>query len=1317
MFRWLKNLKVGAKIRLGFAAIGLIFLANVALIISVFNQINVLNDRVSELRAPTAEYSQRMLNGLNHSLGALRGWLLIGEEHFKEERQEAWNREIEVPLSTLEILSENWTNPDNKVRFQSIKENLKDFRAYQNEIESLSRTSGWARANQILSEKAAPTAKALAILIREMAENQKILLAIDLNESRNILNRGERLLWAAFFLSVSFGFVVAIPITLSITRPLERITDFSNKIAAGDLKQEMIKRDSKDEIGILTYNLNQMVFGLLGTLKEKESRNFAILYNIEDPLIEVNEQGIIGTFNPASVKTFGYPASEMMGKNVNILIPNADPGKYGNYFENHRKTKQVKTGTKSQELVGRRKDGSLFPMDLSVNEFKVKNKKRFVGICRDITERKQVQDRIEKANRDLEKQNWMITHLGEISDRMRGDQDSTELAQNIINCLSENLRAQRGVIYLVEGDVLKIAAGYGFSKEEELGSDFMIGEGLVGKVVLEKQKIVINNVAKDHIGLASGLGDSQPANIMIVPLMHEGIVMGVVELGFSAPVNDHQEDFIKQAEDGMAIALNSALARVQMKQLLAETQAQAEELTAQKEELEQIQEELQQSNLSLEKQAQNLSKQKNEIEEKNELVKLKIKELETAGRYKSEFLANMSHELRTPLNSLLILSQLLAENKGKNLTDKQVEFAKTIHSSGSDLLDLISDILDLSKVEAGKMEINLEDVSLISLSDSLKRTFSPIAEQKKLELKIELDDGIPDFIWTDVQRVEQIVKNFLSNAFKFTETGGITLRFHTVEPGIQFSREMLNDTNTVGISVTDTGKGIPQDKQDYIFEAFQQEDGTTSRKFGGTGLGLSISKELSKLLAGEIHIKSKEGEGSTFTVYLPETHPSSKEEKGQVGTQKTEPKSQISTSEAPKSKLILIIEDDPHFSKIISATAKENDFDSIVAGDGNLGLELAKKIPAAIILDVTLPGMDGLEVIQKLQSDTVTQNIPVYIISAHHDKAREALEMGAVDFTEKPVSLERLKGIFEKIISSSGRLENQILIVEDDEDVRESMIGLFSGQDVNILTAETVDEATDLLRKHTVKCMTVDLGLNGKSGFDLLHEIKNDKTLPKVPVIIYTGESLSVSQEEELAYFSKAVIIKGKKSPERLLEEINIFLNNLDQPPGRELPLEELNNPGKDISFAEPEKVVEPEENSSGEMDLIFKSKKILLADDDMRNVFALTHLLEERDVNVIVARNGREAVDTLKLNPDTDLVLMDIMMPEMDGYAAMQEIRSDDSFSGTPIIALTAKAMKNDKEKCLDAGASDYLVKPIDQNKLFTQMSAWLQEKDLGNG
>lgn len=1305
MIRWLKNLKVGTKIGLGFAVIGLIFFFNILVVLNTFSQTHELNDRIAESRSPTAEYSLLLLNGVNHSLAALRGWLLIGEDHFKEERRRAWAEEIDIPLKLLSSLSNKWTNPDNNIRLDSIIENLKDLRTYQDKIESLSRDQGWSQSNSILSEKTAPTAQAISILIREMVVNQKKLLQADINESRRILAYGEKILWSSLLVSLSVGFFVAIPITFSITRPLQRITEFSNKIAAGDLQQESIKRTSKDEIGVLTHNFNQMVFGLLGNLKEKEARNFAILYNILDPLVEINDQGIIGTFNPAAVKVFGYPASEVMGNNINMLMPDSYHTEHSGYIKNHGKKGNTESIGLTRELIGKRKDGSTFPMEVSINEFKVKNKTRYVGIYRDITDQKKAQEEIEKNNKELEKQNWIITLLAKLSDKMRGDQDSVELAQNIVDCLAEGIKAHSAVIYLVESNKLKAVAGFGFSQQEEYSKEFLIGEGLVGKVVLEKHKIVLNDVPEDHIGIASGLGDDLPGNIMIIPLLHEDAVMGVIELGSSDPIIDQQVEFINQAEDSIAIALNSSLTRKQMHQLLAETQRQAEELNARKEELEQIQEEMQQTNQFLEQQTQNLVRQKGEIQEKNELVKSKVKELELSGQYKSEFLANMSHELRTPLNSLLILSQLLAENKENNLTEKQKEFAKTIHSSGSDLLGLISDILDLSKVEAGKMELNIEDVNLVGLSESLKRTFLPLAERQKLVFKIEISENIPEQIRTDIQRVEQVIKNFLSNAFKFTETGSITLKLHRVDSGTRFSRQELRGSSTIGISVSDTGKGIPKDKQSYIFEAFQQEDGTTSRKFGGTGLGLSISSELSRLLAGEIHIKSEEDVGSTFTLYLPETHPSEEIQNKKVQVPEPLSERKVSRTRDLGSQSVLIIEDDFNFAKVISEAAKNKGLDPIVAGDGELGLELAKKHPMAITLDIDLPGIDGLDVIKKLHADPATRSIPVYFISAHHDKVKEALKTDPEEFIEKPVSMKKLEDIFQKTINSSRRIEKQVLVVEDNNDMRNSMIELLSGDHINILTAETIEEAIQQLRNGPINCMTVDLGLNGESGFDLLHEIKKDKTLPNVPIIIYTGKSLTLSQEEELACFSKSVIIKGAKSPERLLDEINLFLYGLNRP-------SEIKVVDHTEEKSIPEtKTEEPVTISPEEVDTLFQGKKVLVADDDMRNIFALTHLLEAKEVDVIIARNGQEAIDTLKSNPDTDLVLMDIMMPEMDGYTAMQEIRKNENFTETPIIAITAKAMKSDKQKCLDAGASAYLTKPIDQSKLFNQMGIWLEK------
>ncbi len=1166
-----------------------------------------------------------------------------------------------------------------------------------------------------------------------------------------------------------------------------------------------------------------------------DARAQSILVNMVDPLITINDQGRIEDFNPAAERTFGYSRSEVIGKNVNLLMPEPYHSEHDGYLGNYRATGQAKIIGSGREVAGKRKDGSVFPLDLAVNEMKVGDKTMFIGTCRDITERrqaeqrlrdseekfnqlaknihevfwiinaevtemiyisdayetvwgrscedlmnnimdwgpslhpedsdrvlglfnfedlaagnfdldyriirpdgsirwihaeglpvrndsgdifrfagiaqditerKQAEEKIARINQDLERQNWVKTQVASLNNKMLGDQDSVELAQNIINVLAEILEVRIGSVYLVESDKLKMTAG--FAHQENVSKTFEIGEGLVGQAVLEKQSIVISDVPKDHLRVTSGLGDAVPTHIMIIPFLHEDIVMGVAELGSFSPFSDRQWEFLNQAGEGIAIALNSALARKQMTGLLSETQAQSEELIAQREEMEQIEEELRQSNQYLEEQTRDLVQQKGEVEKKGGLLKIKMQELKVANKYKSEFLANMSHELRTPLNSMLILSQLLAENKRNNLTEKQVEFAQTIHSSGADLLDLINDILDLSKVEAGKMEIHVEEVSLTALSASLEKTFLPVAKQKGLEFKTQISAEMPSYIQTDFQRAEQILKNFLSNAFKFTEEGNVTLKFHPVESQVPFSRAGLNNQNVIGISVSDTGKGITRKQQDQIFEAFRQEDGTTSRKYGGTGLGLSISKELVRLLGGEIQLSSEEGMGSAFTVYLPEKHSTLETEEDRVKVPVPLPKSQARHPSEPVFQSILVIEDDPRFAKIVSDAAKRKGFDTIVAGDGELGLELAeKKQPTAIILDEGLPGIDGLEVMRQLQANAATRGVPVYFISANHEKAKEALTKGATGFLKKPVDMEKIESIFTEVVGLLKKKIKQILVVEDDEDMRKSIIGLLDSENVNFLSAATVDEAIQVLRKHEVDCMTLDLGLGDKSGFDLLHEIKIDETLPKVPVIIYTAMSLTQSQEEELAGFSKSIIVKGARSPERLLDEINAYLYGAKQFLEETDSLEE-----RDYSEQE---VMEPDPTPVEDEVYNFQGKKVLLTDDDMRNVFALTHLLEEKEADVIVARNGREAIDILKSNPDTDLILMDIMMPEMDGYTAIRKIRKDKNFRDIPIIAITAKAMKTDKEKCLNAGASDYLAKPVDQNKLFAQMSILFKKTGLG--
>ncbi|MFQ5865833.1 MAG: response regulator [bacterium] len=950
-----------------------------------------------------------------------------------------------------------------------------------------------------------------------------------------------------------------------------------------------------------------------------------------------------------------------------------------------------------------------------------------------------------------ERQNWLKSGQAELNDKIRGELDVVTLSQNIIKYLANYLKAQIGAVYLHdENSTLRLVGSYAYTRRKNLSHEFKIGEGLVGQAALEKKSILITNVPDDYVKINSGLGERAPRNILVKPFLYEGEVKGVIELGSFREFTDAHLDFLEQAAENIAITFNSAQSRVRMKELLEKTQQQSEELQAQQEELRQTneeleeqaealkesqsrleaqQEELRQNNEELEKQARILEKQRDEIKKKNtdlekaqQNLEEKAKDLELTSKYKSEFLANMSHELRTPLNSLLILSKLLYDNKEGNLSDKQVEFAKTIHSAGSDLLNLINDILDLSKVEAGMMELHVEEIKIRDLAKNFQRNFKFLAQEKGLEFKIEWSDDVPSHIRTDSQRLEQIMKNLLSNAFKFTEKGRITLSFGRPTDGMVLSNSNLDPKEAIAIAVSDTGIGISEDQQKLIFEAFQQSDGTTNRKFGGTGLGLSISRELANLLGGEIQLRSKDGVGSTFTLYLPlSIDPVAHVRKHlQHQTQMTDMKDGNSrrrvTEVSPKSKMpesnkqqlshnkfqddrddicqsdrtILIVEDDPKFAKILLELTQEKGFKCLIAEDGETGLHFAHHYkPSAIMLDIGLPGMDGWAVMQRLKENPETRHIPVHFMSAS-DKTLEAMRMGAIGFLSKPVSMEDLEKTFRKIEEMISKTVKNLLVVEDDENQRNSILELIGNGDVKTLAVGTGTEAYNILKANTVDCMILDLGLSDMSGFELLEKVKKDTNISRLPIIIYTGKELTRQEEEKLRKYAESIIIKGVKSPERLLDETSLFLHRLEA----DLPEEK-------------KKMLRMVHNKEA----ILKDKKILLVDDDMRNVFALSNILEENGMQTLIGKNGKEALQCLNRNPNIDLVLMDIMMPEMDGFEAMREIRKQERFRKLPIIALTAKAMKGDRNKCIEAGANDYLSKPIDADKLLSLLRVWLYQ------
>lgn len=929
-------------------------------------------------------------------------------------------------------------------------------------------------------------------------------------------------------------------------------------------------------------------------------------------------------------------------------------------------------------------------------------------------------------------QSWLKTGQAELNERIRGDQQLPVLCSNIVGYIAKYINAQVGAIYVrTSEDTFKLLSSYAYNRRKNLSNEIHLGEGIVGQAALEKQSIVITNVPEDYIKITSGVGEASPANILVTPCLHDDAIQCVVEFASFHQFSDVELEFVEQVSSSIAVAIHSTDNRIRMKELLEETLRQSEELQAQQEELRQNNEELEEQtqsliqsearlqsqqeelriiNEELAERTRNLEEQKNNIEIKNQVLRKaqleiedKAKALETTSRYKSEFLANMSHELRTPLNSILVLSQMLAEKKENScLSEKQLEYARTINTSGKDLLKLINDILDLSKVEAGKMEIHLEKLYLSELVDYVERSFRPIALQKGLEFNLELKKDIPQFVISDTQRVQQIINNLLSNAFKFTEKGSITMSIsNTIDAGIKNFEG--NEENYIFISVTDTGIGIPFDKQSIIFEAFKQSDGTTSRKYGGTGLGLSISKELAALIGGAIYLKSAEGMGSTFTLLLPSKSTGS----GDVSeiaqdniksildtplpkAKNIEKPSTLENYKFPhdKEKLLLIIEDDKSFSRILLEIAEEKGYKCLVSHNGRSGLELAKQlIPDAIILDIGLPDINGWNVVDELKKDETTSNIPVHVLTGIEPQGCVQNTESIIGFLKKPVAFEEIDGIFKKFSDHSSKPFKKLLIVDDNKEEFDRICSMLKPKGIQISYTNNGSEAYELISKNNFDGMILDLQLEGLSGLQLLRKLAEDNGT-NLPVIVHTKKELTQEDEAELKKYAGSIIIKGTRSMDRLSAEASLFLNAVDSK------LEDRN-----IQLIQS---THGKENS-------LKNKHILIVDDDMRNVFAISSILEEKGIKVTVGRNGKEGIQKLEHNPGIDLLIIDIMMPEMDGYTAMAEIRQNEKFLKLPIIAITAKAMKEDRQKCIEAGANDYLTKPIDIDKLISLLRVWL--------
>ena len=913
-------------------------------------------------------------------------------------------------------------------------------------------------------------------------------------------------------------------------------------------------------------------------------------------------------------------------------------------------------------------------------------------------------------------QDWLKTNLARFTGMLQGQRDLTTVGRMLLSELAPLVNAQQGVIYqMADGDEssgLVLLSAFADTGQEGHSHRLRIGEGLAGQCAAEKRRMLINDLPPYATPIRSGLFQAVPRNVIVLPVLFEDRVKAVIELASLSAFTPSHLAFLDQLTSSIGIVLNSIEATMQTESLLKQSQQLAIELQTQQKELQQTNEQLAQKAQQLAEQNVEVERKNQEIEQARRALEEKAKELALTSKYKSEFLANMSHELRTPLNSILVLGQQLGDNPDGNLTPKQVEFARTIHGAGTDLLNLISDILDLSKIESGTVSVEAEEVFFNNLLETVGRPFRHEAENRKLSFEVHSDPHLARSLVTDSKRLQQVLKNLLSNAFKFTEQGGVRLTVSEAGSGWSEDHPILSKAaSVIAFEVADTGIGIAYEKQRIIFEAFQQADAGTSRKYGGTGLGLAISRELASLLGGEIQLHSAPGSGSTFTLYLPKTYvgPSASSTSAAVAAEsKTKPSSaaplhlaSMNVVEVPKEHIaddrenlqpddtvLLVVEDDPHYARVLCDLSHDQGFKVLVANRGAEALELAREYhPAAVSLDVFLPDMLGWTVLNHLKQDPATRHIPVQMLTLDEDR-QHGLARGAFAFVTKPTTPEEIEGALARIKDYSTPRRKRLLIVEDNASEQLSIRELLGYDDIDISVVSSGKEALSALDEQQFDCVVLDLKLPDMSGFEVLEHLRDTPALSELPVVVFTGKELSPDEDARLHTLARSVVVKGVESPERLLDETALFLHRVvaDLPPEKQRMLDRLHR-----------------------SDDALVGKKVLIVDDDVRNIFALSSVLERRGMTVLTAGTGREAIETLESTPDVGMVMMDIMMPEMDGYETMQVIRQNPEFRRLPIIALTAKAMKGDREKCLEAGASEYLAKPVNTEQLLSALRMWL--------
>jgi HAMP domain-containing protein/CheY-like chemotaxis protein/signal transduction histidine kinase len=1051
----------------------------------------------------------------------------------------------------------------------------------------------------------------------------------------------------------------------NLTEQVRGIVKVVTAVANGDLKQNLTVK-SKGEVAALAETINNMT-DTLATFADQ----------VTSVAREVGVEGRLG--GQANVPGAAGTWKDLTG-NVNLLAANL--------------TSQVRAIAEVATAVTKGDLTRSIQVDARGEVAELKdNINTMIGNLRLTTDVNTEQD-------------WLKTNLAKFTNMLQGQRDLTTVGRLLLTELTPLVNAHMGVIYQVENEehpqlrLLSAYAGDGANPHREV---VQFGDGLIGQCAMDKRQRLVSEIPADATPINSALLRVVPKNLVVLPVLFETQVKAVIELGSLTSFTTSQMTFLEQLTDSIGIVLNSIEATMQTEGLLKQSQQLAGELQTQ-------QKELQQTNEQLEQKAQQLAERNVEVERKNQEIEQarraleeKATELSLTSKYKSEFLANMSHELRTPLNSILILGQQLTENPDGNLTGKQVEFARTIHGAGTDLLNLISDILDLSKIESGTVTVDAEEILTANLLETVGRPFRHEAENRQLSFNIDVDPNLGRSIVTDSKRLQQVLKNLLSNAFKFTAEGGVRLSVSAVVGGWSPEHPVLNHSPAViAFEVSDTGIGIPAEKQKLIFEAFQQADAGTSRKYGGTGLGLAISRELASLLGGEIHLQSTPGKGSNFVLYLPVKY------SGPTVAPRINTSSQYNATTAPApiqervieqlpddrlnlepgDTILLIVEDDPHYARVLIDLARDKGFKVLVAARGAEALDLAKQFqPAAISLDVFLPDMLGWTVLSQLKHNPLTRHIPVQIITLDEDR-QHALARGAFSFVNKPTTTEGVSAALSQIKEYAKPRRKRLLIVEDNAAEQMSIRELLDHEDIEIVTTDTGAGALSTLRDSPCDCVVLDLRLPDMTGFEVLDQIRNDDSLSNVPVVVFTGRELSVEEDAELHTMARSIVVKGVESPERLLDETSLFLHRVitELPIEKQRMLEKLNSSDEDLV-----------------------GRTALLVDDDARNIFALSSVLERRGMKVLTATTGSEAVALVEANPDIAVVLMDIMMPQMDGYQTIGVIRENPEFRRLPIIALTAKAMKGDREKCLEAGASDYLAKPVNTEQLLLAIRMWL--------